>query len=344
MRKRLSLLLLAFIVLCAAASAAPARELSDAAQQSADLIREIQPFADMVAAAAWDSGVQRLREDEAPEPVLLENVMLQALRKGVLSYASADGAVVLHPEETAQAAQRLFTSTSLPSISLPVNESVTFEDGQLRILLSDQKDDVGAHIYDLRLNEEGLLISADIYALSGIRASAADAPEGSLRWLSHVEMKLQPRSDSPSGFALSSFIVSPGYQAKGFVVYTEADRFELRYPDVFVSSGKVSGVLLDLVSADSTAGISLKSVPGTLESLRNEWLREDLPDGTIIQLGEDGRLELLGHNEMRVAVSQDGAEDCLVLGMTYPKDREFEYSLYWSFIENSFIVYSNSVG
>ncbi len=344
MKRRLFLFLLISIVLCAAASAAPARELSYAAKQSADLIREIQPFADAVAAAAWDFGVQRLREDEAPEPVLLENMLLQAMRKGVLSYANADGAVALRPEETADAAGRLFTAPGLPGISLPVNESITFEGGLLRFSLSDQEDYVGAHIYDLELNEEALLISADTYVLSGIRATADEAPEDSLRWLGHIEMKLKPRSDSPSGFALSAFIASPGYQAKRFILHEEKDHFELRYPDIFISPGKVSGALLDLVSADNTAKMSLKSVPGTLESLRNEWLQEDLPDGTTIQMGEDGRLELLGHDEMRVAVSQDGVENCLVLVMTYPMDREFEYGLYWSFIENSFIVYSNSVG
>lgn len=344
MKKRLFLFIVMMTLFTASASAAPARELSFAAQQSADLIREIQPLADAVAAAAWDSGILRLSEDEAPEGALLERLLLQALRNGLLSYADDDGAVALSPEEAAGAARRLFTAPDPAGIGLPANGSITLRDGMLRFSLSGQDDYVGAHIHDLSLFEEGLLISADIYILSGIRAAVFDAPEDSLRWLSHIEMKLKPRSDSPSGFALSSFSVSPAYQAKGFVLHEEKDLYELRYPDTFVSSGKASGAMLDLASADGTAQMTLTGVPGTLESIRNEWLGEDRTDEAAVQMREDGRLELKGHDEMRIAVSQDGVGNCLVLVMTYPKDRALEYSLYWSFIVNSFIVYSNSVG
>ncbi len=344
MKRRLFPFILMMTLLTASASAAPARELSFAAQQSADLICEIQPLADAVAAAAWDSGTLRITEDEAPESALLEGLLLQALRKGVLSYADDDGTVALSPEEAAGAARRLFTAPDLPGIGLPANGSITLRDGQLRFPLSGQDDYVGAHVHDLRLNEEGLLISADIYVLLGIRAAVIEAPEDSLRWLSHIEMKLKPRSDSPSGFALSSFSVSPGYQTRSFVLHKEKDLYELRYPDIFVFSGKTSGALLDLASADGTAEMTLTSVPGTLESIRNEWLVEDRTDEASVQLREDGRLELKGQDEMRIAVSRDGEENCLVLVMTHPLNRGSEYSLYWSFMVNSFIVYSNSVG
>lgn len=346
MKRRLFLFLLISVILCASASAAPSRELSFAAQQSADLIREIQPLADAVAAAAWDSGVQWLREEEAPEPVLLESMLLQALQKGVLSYENVDGAVALRPEEADEAAGQLFTAPGLAGIGLPVNEAISNEGGMLRFRLPGNDDYTGAYIYDLELNEEGLMISADIYALSGIRAIASEAPEDSLSWLGHIEMKLKPRDNSPVGFALSGFRLSPGYQAKRFILHEEAKRFELRYPDIFVSPGNASGAVLDLRNADNTAGLSLNAVPGTLESLRNQWFQQDLPEGTSIQTGEDGRLTLRGHGMMRVAVSdsQGGEENCLVLSMNYPVDREQEFSLYWFFIENSFIVYNNSVG
>ncbi len=346
MRRRLILFLLLSVMLYASASAAPARDLSYAAQQSADLIREVQPLADTVAAAALDAGIQQLFEDEAPAPSLLESALLHALQKGVLSFKETDGVVALRPEEAMEAAGRLFTAGGLSGIGLPSHQAVSAEGGLLRFQLPRGDEYTGAHIYDLSLNEEGLMISADIYSLSGIQASSAEAPEDSLRWLGHIEMNLKPRGEAPSGFALSGFVLSPEYQANGYVRHVDGERFELRFPDIFIVPVDDPAEALWLKNADGTAEMSLRSVPGTPEQLREEWLREGLPDGTTVQTGEDGRLMLRGQGALRIAVgeSPDGMESCLVLEMTYPVEREKEFSLYWLFMVNSFIVYSNSVG
>jgi hypothetical protein len=41
---------------------------------------------------------------------------------------------------------------------------------------------------------------------------------------------------------------------------------------------------------------------------------------------------------------QNGMDTCLVLEMRFPPEKEQEFSLWQTFLENSFVVYSHSVG
>ena len=346
MKRRLLPLLLSLLLLCFAASAAPARSLSAAALESGDLIREIQALADAVASAAWASGTGLLTEGAAPPQLLLESLLVNALRDGLLPFGAADGAVTLSPEEAREAAASLFSVSEIPDMGSPIHQAVTPADGKLRFDLTGEGDFTGAHVYDLALDEDGLTVYADVYRLSGIVASAAEAPEGSLAWLGHITMRLKAGSAAPSGFALSAFSLSAPYEARETVFFKVKDRLELRYPDVFSVPAQDSGAILSLSSPDGSALLSLRAVSGTLETLRQAWAGESLPEGTVVETGENGRLTLRGPGVLRVAVSDpgEGGDGCLLLMMDYPPQRETEFSLYRVFIENSFVVYSNSVG
>ena len=98
------------------------------------------------------------------------------------------------------------------------------------------------------------------------------------------------------------------------------------------------------------AGVSLSvfEAAGTLEELLQGWYgggpaRENGPAGYI----DNGRAIYWDNNGLfRLAYADENAGEgvCLVLELRYPPLRVHEFELWQTFLDNSFVVYSHSVG
>lgn len=340
-----------FLAVCLAivlpAAAAPTRVLTEQAQQYSDLIHQVQPLVDATAAAAIKQQVFLFREGTLPEPALVEGLLYQSLYNHLLVYEAQEGVVTLSPREASSAVRQLFFPQDLPDITAPSYPGVTLEGGLLRFDLARQDDFIGAHIYDIAVSEEELIIKADIYRLNGIVATAEEAPEENLVWLGHIGLRLRPLAGAALGFGLASFSVPERYTPSRLVQFVQKDRFEVQYPDFLVRDLHLENTWLSLASEDGSVTLTVRDVPGTLEGLKQEWLASGQGDGgSRVAFIENNRLKMASPGVLRLAYFDplDGADNCLVLEWVFPAEKEHEFSLYEVFLDNSFVVYSHSVG
>lgn len=347
MKKLIALLILFSMLFALPSFAAPTRDLTEQALAHEDLIAQVQPLVDAVAAAAMRQGLYLYQEGGKPEPALVEGLLFQALASHLLVYEARDGVVLMPQEEAQTLAQGLFVNQELPALPSPVYPGVTLEEGRLRFDITRQEDYIGTHIYDAAVSEEEVTLKADIFRLNGIVASAEDAPDESLTWIGHIGLRLRPSAESALGFSLYSYSVPERYTPSGLALYTQKNRFEVQYPDFLIENLQQEGTWLSLASEDRSVTLTVKDVPGTLESLKADWYAA-APSGGDNRVGfiENGRLFMAAPGVLRLAYFDplEGADSCLLLEMTFPAEKEHEFSLYETFLDNSFVVYSHSVG
>lgn len=338
----LSVLIFAFVSL--AAFAAPARDLTDAAMENEELIIQIQPLADAVAYAAFTQNIPALAPDAAPDAALVETLLYRAYYEHLLVASADETGIAIPLEDALKAADRLFSSQSLPALMGNTLPALTLKDDQIVMDISRQADFIGTHIYDVELNEEKLLIKTDVYRLSGIVASAFEAPEDSLVWLGAMVLELKPEADSAVGFTLSGFEIRERYQPSSLLQFTKKDRFELQYPDLFSKAIQDQVSFLNLETEDGSASLKVMEVPGTLEDLLTAWQNEAGENAQIRVVNDRAVLTAPGLVRFAYSDPQDGQDACLVMEMNYPQEREMEFTLYRTFLNNSFVVYSHSMG
>lgn len=337
--KKTALIAFLLCLVMVAAQAAPTREPSPAALENMELAAQVQPLADLAAAIAFSYDVPALPRDGVPENRLVQSALYLALSRHLLVVQANEGKVSLSVQDAESAVRLFFARPDISFARDALIPELSFTDQGPVFDVSRVDDYVGTHIVDLDVNEERLSVQADVYRLSGISGSAVEAPEDSLQWLGYLEIILKPKVDSLYGFGLDSFAVKERYQPASMAQFMLKDRFELQYPDIFLETPKAEGDLLSLASADGAARLSVKEVPGALETLVEGW--KD-PAAVV----EAGRAVSSSPGLFRVAYS-DGAgegEGCLVLEMSYPTTRLMEFTLYQTFLNNSFVVYSHSMG
>lgn len=341
MKKSLFIYILVLMMLSLSAFAAPARDLSDAAFENEELIAQVQPLADAVAAVAFSQGLEALSENTAPDSALAEGLLHQAYARHLQVASANEMRIELTMEEAQTSLNRLFFADSLPAVEGKALPALTVSEAKVLLDITQGTDYIGTHIFDIALDEEKLFIKADVYRLSGIEAAAIDAPEDSLVWLGALVLELRPEADSAVGFTLSAFEVKEHYQPTSLMQFTQKDRFELQYPDLFTKQVGDETAFLSLTNEDGTASLKVAEVPGTLEQLLAVWQGENAEVKV-----ENDRAIFTAPGLVRLAYfdPQDGQDVCLVLEMNYPVEREGEFTLYRTFLDNSFVVYSHSVG
>ncbi len=344
--KRLTLVLALALLMILSAQAAPTRSLTPAALEHAELIAQIQPLADAVAAVAIRQGIVHFQDGTPPGSPLMEGLLCQALSSHLLVVEASDTAVRLSRQKAQEAARRLFFVQDLPEFAVPVYPGVSLEEDVLRFDTARQEDFIGAHIHDIALTEEEMILKADVFRLNGIVAGAVEAPEESLTWLGHLDLWLRPQADALLGFSLSGFSLPERYAPAGFMLHIQKKRFEVQYPDFLTQELKQEGTFLSLSSEDGAVTLNVRDVPGTLEALKADWLQQNGDDERCGANLENSRLLLFAPGLVRLAYfdPQNGMDTCLVLEMRFPPEKEQEFSLWQTFLENSFVVYSHSVG
>jgi hypothetical protein len=338
MKRSVGVLIMCLVLFAIGAQAAPARQLTQEALSHQDVITRVQPLCDLTASVATGQNIEAFTEDTAPGEALLTGMLTSALQSGLTAFKADGNTAKLTLQEAEKVLDSLFFSDTFSAIS---NDEI------LRLDLTKNPDPVGAFIYDIAVSPEELIVFADIYRLSGIRASVAEAPEDSLVWLGNIRIRLVPELGCAAGYSLAGFSVRETYGARGFVLFEQKGLFEVRYPDVLEPAADGQGGLLRLMHIDGNASLLVSAVPGSPEDISSAWLQETPGLAlTRCQITPECRVSMRAPGLFRVAVENmvgDTAE-CLVLELRYPENRELEYSLYIVFIDNSFIVYSNAVG
>ncbi len=349
MKKSLLIFVAILCLITAMVSAAPSRERSEPFGLEEAELMAVQPLVNAAAYAAFQKGITHFAPEAAPEQALVEGVLMRAVEERLFPVELQGQALSLTDAQVQDMVAKLFTWQNVPAIAAPVGPGLVKNEGGLQLDLSQQPDFVGVHVYEAGHDETGaLIVKGDVYRLSGIEGMAEDVPEESILWLGHITLNLARSETAPAGYTLSSFIINEQYQAKGFhQLYDEENGYELSYPDIFPlrESPLQKGEALELTSADGQARLSVSFVPGSLETLETAWKAEaGQPEGSRVWMTEYGKLAFQGPREMRLALPDEASGQCVVLTLTRPEDRPYEFGLYWEFLENSFVVYAHAAG
>lgn len=337
--KKTALIAMVLCLVALAAQAAPTREPTPAVLDNGDLVAQVQPLADLAAALAFTFDTPVLSRDGAPDQGLAQAALYLALSRHLLVVEAREGLVTLSNQDADKEAGSLFAKPDIRVTGEARIPGLTILDEGMRFDISRLDDYVGTHVVDLSISEESLNIKADAYRLSGIRDSAVAAPEDSLQWLGYIEIELMPKVDSLLGFGLSAYTVTEHYEPASLEQFVLKDRFELQYPSLFGKAEAKEGELLSLVNADGAARLSVSEVPLSLEALAGGW-------DSARTLVEADRVTYTAPGLFRVAYADrvGEGEGCLVLELVYPESRMMEFTLYQTFLNNSFVVYSHSMG
>lgn len=346
MKRSLALVMALLLLIVLPASAAPTREMTEQALLNEEIISRVQPLMDAVAAVAMEQGTVVFRNGTQPDLALVEGLLFQSLYSRLQVVETVDGKAFLRFEDANALVRQLFFAEP-PALTGQVSTpGITSQEDGLQFDLELRHTFIGASVYDVNLSEDELLISSDIYQLEGIVATAQDAPEDALTWLGHLGVRLKPDIDSPVGFKLANFSVPERYQPAAMVQFEQENLFELQYPDIFNVQTDLEDTYLSLATQDGSASLTVRMEPGTLESLEKDWWAGHDGRESVAAMIENERLIMVKNGVVRLAYYSpvDGNDACLVVEMTYPGTQELEYSLYRTFLDNSFVVYSHSVG
>jgi hypothetical protein len=349
MKKTLLILALILTLVASTASAAPTRRRSEPFGLEEAELMAVQPLVNAAAHAAYQKGIVRLSQGSAPEQALVEGVLMRALEERMFPVEIENDTLTLTSAQVRDMAASLFTWPELPALTAPTTPGLAPVEGGLQVGLSQQPDYVGLHVYVAEHDDAGaLIIKGDVYRLNGIQGLAEDVPEESIQWLGHMELNLTRAETAPAGYTLSGFAVNEQYQLQGFrQLFDDENGYELTCPDIFPAREEPlkKGEALEMISADGQARLTVTFVPGGLEELKTAWKAETgRPKGSDVWVTEYGALTMQGPLEMRLAMPDEGAGQCVVMTLLKPDDRPCEFGLYWEFLENSFVVYAHAAG
>lgn len=350
MKKSLLICVLALTLLISGASAAPTRWRGEALGLSDAELMALQPLLGAAAAAAFERNIPSYLMGSAPPQALVETVLARALAEGMFPVDRNNGqSLLLSDARAREMAGQLFAWQDLPAITAPLGPGIARSGEGLRFDLSEPERFVGLYAYASRQEADGLLlVRGDAYRLAGAAGLAEDAPEDSLLWIGHLSLQLQKAANTPAGYTLAGYEVNERYQAGGLRQIIDGENgYELSYPDIFPAPGRVpgKGEGLSLTSEDGIARLTVSFVPGSLDSLEAAWQAEaGALEGSRVWRKESGQLALESAREMRLALMDEKAGQCVVLSCVFPGDRPCEQGLYWEFMENSFVVYAHAAG
>lgn len=203
---------------------------------------------------------------------------------------------------------------------------------------------VGAYVYSCVEDGGCYVLECDVYLEDGSDSLPEMAADEALTWLCDATICIKRDG---AGYALVSCEVGDYYAAQAFeVVENLDDGYAIMLPDVYAANDAdvydysyyeedgtfVSGVTY---RAEGAAGVSLQDYATALAG--------ESESDMLITLRED--LQLITAETAGMYVIVYAAGDMFYsLTLTYPEEREAEFTLYAEFLRNSFVVFSYSNG
>jgi hypothetical protein len=208
------------------------------------------------------------------------------------------------------------------------------------------EDIVGVYIYEVRRTpDQSLLLQADVYRMHGIRSSVEEAPEDSLTWLCGMETTLRQQEGQPDRWVPYSLRLSSPYAAQHLRPY-RGEEFELAVPDFFVEEGPAApgGVRFVAPGSVATLTVQRQTAEGQTEQAVMQQLAQQNPVYVFSRQFDEQTGAVLAHAPGDLAFALVAGEEAWILQLRFPVEREREYSLYFEFLCNSFLIDEVTVG
>ena len=354
MRRMISWLLMIclFVCLSPAALAAPLRDI-----QRADVALDggIQTLAEMVLGAAVMRDIDGLEAGEAPGQELVEGALALGLYHLSLPYHGDeiwDNKAALSVQEAANLYQMIFTSGEYTQPAAAVFPCVTARPDGLDFDLAPLGDHpvIGAAIYSAAFDGAMVEVQCDVFTYYGEYGQSAEMlPEDALTWLCNARVLMKFAPETAFGYTVSGFSLSETYQDGMLYDWNAVENSEFEYS---VNLPAILGLAADdpahmaWQTADGLASVTIDVWPD-YEKNYDQTLADFLlqnPQQTVTQERDFGQFYAVGEGAFSLWIVSEDLSWAYELKMTFPPERQAEYTLYAEFIRNSMIVWGLSNG
>jgi len=211
-------------------------------------------------------------------------------------------------------------------------------DGVVRQALPLEYDEntyVGAHVYSCVEDGGCYVLECDVYLEDGGDSLPAFAPDTAITWLCPATVCVQRAEE---GYQCVSCETGDYYQFAGMTAVT-GDGYSLSLPDLYSAGGDAYDYSCYDAAGALVSGVRIRAVDAggqTPEAYARALIGEDA-DSLILRSLPEVNMVTAQADGMCVIVYA-GDDQYHSLTVTYPEEREAEFTLYCEFMRNSFVV------
>lgn len=347
MFKRLTGFILCISMVIFSMTGAFAAPVRDARVMDVPADDSLRSLVSLYAGAALLRSVPALNEGEAPSEAYVEGVLLLGLSRIVLPRVDEDPLddVETVPEDVLKTYyEELFASGVFQMPDAPSCPCITRNDDKLTFDLSMLEGDQegGARIYAIKKDDNRLTVSADMFTAIGYAGEMVeDIPEDCLTWEAGMTLVLEKDGKSQFGYRLVSFSTTPAYLDGAVNAWQNlsAAGYSLTAPTFFSPNAVAQNGANTYTSADGTAVLYVEAISDSrtekLDYYRSLYEQSHADASLLVEADLNYFTgETAGEYTLLIA-PEDGAYVYRVT-LTFPAERQAEFSFYGEIIRNSF--------
>lgn len=354
MKKVLALMLaLALALGCMPALAAPMRDAKNDGGNEIGLKNMVS----LAMGAAVLRDEDSLAPGEAPSQALVEGVLALGMQTLMLPYSGGDeilqGKAQLTDGEVSAIYSGFFATGAYQKPAASTCPCITLTDTGLSMDLTDLKENpsIGAYIYDVVSDDDGLTLQCDLYTYYGDFGQSAEAlPEDALTWLCHADVSLCYDEDALYGYTLESYALSDTYVDGVLGDWQSVENTEYEYsvtlPSIFgLADDSAACRVWQTAEGDATLTIQALENDAAYDAVLAAF-RQAHPDAVITEEAQFVQAQFLAEEPGQIVlcvVPQD-VHWRYTVTLSFPAERQAEFSLYAQFIRNSMSVWGASNG
>ena len=205
----------------------------------------------------------------------------------------------------------------------------------------DMESAGGAYIFSAWTEDHRVYALADLYtAIAYFGEDMALIPEDCIAWVRTALFVFEPAADSPVGYKLVSMTAYPDW-LDGALSEWElvlGEDYEVNLPNFFSLTD--SGDDADVYAADGVdARITVQTVPAAgddpLAAARDDYAAGH-PDAVIVMEPALYHFTAETDGQYVLYVCPENADAMRVITLTFPRERQYEFSFYGEIVRNSF--------
>lgn len=347
MFKRLTglFLCLTLVFSCAVSFAAPVRDLKTMQVDADDSLRSL---VSLYAGAALLRDVPALKEGEAPSAPFVEGVLLLGLNRIVLPRVDEnplDDVETVPQDVLSTYYEELFVSGAFVMPDSPSCPCITRNGDKLIFDFSQLQGDqtVGARIYSVTKEDSRIHVFADVYSTFYEGENAEDIPEDSITWETAMTLTLEKSQTSQFAYRLVSYETAPGYLDGALSEWRQVrggsdHAYSALLPSIlqFVETENSADLYR---TADGSASLSIETLSGTRSEKLDYYLslyQSAHADASLIVEADLGYFTGEAAGEYTLCIAPENAGYAYRIVLTFPAERQAEFSFYGEIIRNSF--------
>lgn len=340
-----------FLSLLSPAQAAPARDMQ---RNEITLTLEMQTLVNLALGAAVLEDIPALSEEETPSQGYVESIMALGLYSMALPYAGDDfwqNKATLSQSQLSDYYHMLFARGEYALPEAPLFPGASRKNDSLSFDLSPLQNNpvIGAHIYSTAFDGETVTLLCDLFTCYGdFFQDPQLLPEDALTWLCNARMTLQYAPETPFGYTVSSFSLSDTYLDGMISHWQQIENTEYEYsvtlPAIFGLAEDAPACMV-WQTADGEATLTIhaqENMAGDYDAVLQNFLQD-----SGMQLTENRDFSLftaVGNGQYELHLIPEGINWHYTLTLSFPPERQAEFTLYAEFICNSLTAWGAANG